>query len=289
MSYKKTLMTCLLSILLLSNVPFASATPPENELNQYLSDIGWTKQDLIKYLNYYEIPLSDFNSVEELKSILGTPINPKNLRDLLTKYNLTQSGLNALLAEYGDSLNKYKFIEDLDTTVGFYKGHDDYMAGIKDELKKIGVTEQELKHFFTYLSQIEEKNKNQLDQIDSLDYRIEKFLETADPTALTNEQVNELSQILTTAFDLYEIQVKFKVNNKEIPLKDLLNMNVPSGNLYTAIYSKKGELLLDFTLPAEFFKGVVAGWEELIHIGELSNELVDYLHQQKYNNARRYK
>src|SRR5690349_19633205 len=103
MFYKKTFLTCLLSILLLSFAPFASATPPENELNQYLTEIGWTKQELLDYLDYYEIPLEDFNSVEELKSVLGTPINSKNLQDLLTKYNMTQSELNALLDHFGDS------------------------------------------------------------------------------------------------------------------------------------------------------------------------------------------
>ncbi|MED1467474.1 processed acidic surface protein [Bacillus salipaludis] len=290
MFYKKTFLTCLLSILLFSFAPFASATPPENELNQYLTEIGWTKQELLDYLDYYEIPLEDFNSVEELKSVLGTPINSKNLQDLLTKYNMTQSELNALLDHFGDSLNDYKFIEDLDASVGFYTGHDKFMAGIEDELQKIGITEQEVENFFTYLSQVEENNKDSLDQMESLDYRLGQFMNTTDPSAeLTEEQLTELTDILTTAFDLYGIQVKLKNDNKDISLKDLLKMSEPPGNLYTGIYTKTGAPLIDFTLPAEFFQGLMAGYEEMLHLGELSDEFVDYLHQDKYNNSRRYK
>ncbi|MBI0580800.1 processed acidic surface protein [Neobacillus cucumis] len=290
MFYKKTFLTCLLSILLLSFAPFASATPPENELNQYLTEIGWSKQELLDYLDYYEIPLEDFNSVEELKSILGTPINSKNLQDLLTKYNMTQSELNALLDHFGDSLNDYKFIEDLDSSVGFYTNHDKYMAGIEDELQKIGITEQEVENFFTYLSQVEENNKDSLDQMESLDYRLEQFMNTTDPSAeLTEEQLTELTDILTTAFDLYGIQVKLKNNDKDITLKDLLTMSEPPGNLYTGIYTKTGAPLIDFTLPAGFFEGLMAGYEEMLHLGELSDEFVDFLHQDKYNNSRRYK
>ncbi|TDK61045.1 processed acidic surface protein [Bacillus salipaludis] len=290
MFYKKTFLTCLLSILLLSYAPFASATPPENELNQYLTEIGWTKQELLDYLDYYEIPLEDFNSVEELKSVLGTPINAKNLQDLLTKYKMKQSELNALLDHFGDSLNDYKFIEDLDASVGFYTNHDKYMASIEDELQKIGITEQEVENFFTYLSQVEENNKDSLDQMESLDYRLEQFMNATDPSAeLTEEQLTELTDILTTAFDLYGIQVKLKNNNKDISLKNLLKMAEPPGNLYTGIYTKTGAPLIDFTLPAGFFEGLMAGYEEMLHLGELSDEFVDFLHQDKYNNSRQYK
>ncbi|MGZ4162214.1 MAG: processed acidic surface protein, partial [Neobacillus sp.] len=75
MPYKKSLLIYLLSFLLVSNVSSVSAAPPPKELNQYLAEIGWTKQELIEYLNYYEIPLDNFNTAAELKNMLGTPIN----------------------------------------------------------------------------------------------------------------------------------------------------------------------------------------------------------------------
>jgi processed acidic surface protein len=281
MLYKKSLLIYLLSFLLVSNISSVSAAPPPNELNQYLAEIGWTKQELIEYLNYYEIPLDNFNTVTELKNMLGTPINSNNLQQLLTKYSLTQKELEDLLDHFGDSLSEYKFIEDLDTSVGFYTNHDDFMAEIESELAKVGITEQEVEKFFGYLAQVEENNKAQLDQLDSIDAQMGKFADAKNPAELTNDDINELAQIVTEAIDLYEIQVKLKMNNKNISLNELLKMKEAPGNLYTAIYSKAGELLIDFTIPAEIFQGVINGWDEMLHLGELSNEFVDYLHEAK--------
>ena len=274
--------------LLLSTGANALAAPPEKELNQYLAQIGWSKQDLLDYLNYYEMPLDAFDSVADLKEALGTPINAENLQDLLTKYQLSKSELNSLLSQFGDSLNDYKFIEDLDDSLAFYTNNNGLMGQLMNELAKIGVTKQETKSFFDYLTKVEENNKNQLDQMKALDVRIEQFLETADPTNLTDRQINELADILQNIFQAYEIEVKLKLNNKVITVKDLLTMKKP-GNFYAAIFSKSGELLLDFSIPAELFQKAAAGWEELIHIGELANEFVDYLHEEKYNDMELYK
>ena len=286
---RKPIFICLLTFMLFSNGPNALAAPPANELNQYLAEIGWTKQQLMNYLNYYEMPLDAFGSVEDLKNALGTPINSQNLQDLLKKYNLSQTDFNALLNQFGDSLNQHKFIEDLDNSLAFYTKHKNFMSQMKSDMAKIGITDQEVKKFFGYLSQIEETNKTQLDQMQSLDYRIEQFLGTVDPTKLTNEQLDELSQIFTQTLNLYQIQLKLQANKKDITLNDLLKMKAPPGDLYTVIYSKDGEPLMDFTIPASAFESVVAGWEELLNLGELANEFVDYLHSEKYNDVKRFK
>ncbi|MFJ5713573.1 processed acidic surface protein [Neobacillus sp. NPDC093127] len=289
MNYQKSIFACILTLLLMANVPVANAAPPQNELNQYLTKIGWTKQQLVEYLDYYEIPLDSFDTVAELEDFLGTPINPTNLQELLTKYNLSQKELNDLLDQFGDSLADYKFIEDLDNSLAFYTNHDENFGDISGQLAQFGITEEELQKFFNYLAQVEENKKDQLDQMQSLDYRIEQFLETSDPTELTDEQIQELADIFNDILNVYEIQVKFKLNNKEITFKDLLTLKEPPGNLYTSITSKSGEPLLDFTIPAEFFQGIMDGWEELIHIGELANEFVDFLHDEKYDELQRYK
>ena len=289
MFLKKSLAMSLLSFqLLLSIGANALAAPPEKELNQYLTQISWTKQDLLDYLNYYEMPLDAFDTVDDLKEALGTPINAENLQDLLAKYQLSKSELNSLLSQFGDSVNDYKFIEDLDDSLAFYTNNNGSMGQLMNELAKIGVTKQEIKKFFDYLTQVEENNKNQLDQMQALDVRMEQFLETADPTNLTDRQLNELADILQNLFQAYEIQVKLKLNNKAVTVKDLLTVKKP-GNFYAAIFSKSGELLLDFSIPAELFQKATAGWEELIHIGELANEFVDYLHEEKYNGMELYK
>ncbi|MFD2442835.1 processed acidic surface protein [Bacillus sp. CGMCC 1.16607] len=281
MNFIRAFLIYLISFQLLFSASSALAAPPENELNAYLAQIGWTKQELLDYLDYYEIPLNEFESVEDLKMFLGTPINSENLQELLTRYNLTEKELQDLLNHFGDSLAEYKFIEDLDVTVDFYVNHDEYMADIENELAEIGITEEESERFFEYLSLVEEKNKDQLDQMYMMDSNIEKFMDVTDTSELTDEELDELVQILTESISLYEIQVKFKVDQKEISLKELLKMKELPKNLLTTIYSNSGELLIDFTVP----EWLIEPGEEMIHIGELSDEYVDYLHEEKYEEA----
>jgi processed acidic surface protein len=285
----KAMLICLFTFPFLFNVSSVIAAPPENELNQYLDEIGWTKQELLDYLEYYEIPLDDFSTVEDLKVVMGTPINSKNLQGLLTKYNLTEQELTDLMDHFEDSLNDYKFIEDLDAAVDFYVNHDEYMAEVENELAKIGLTEEETERFFNYLAQVEENNKNQLDQMEALDLRLENFLSVNDPSELSDEELDELVQILNETIALYEINVKFKIDNKEVTLKELLKMEEAPNNLFVSIYSTSGELLIDFSMPAEFFEtgDVMEKGEEIIHVGELSDEYVDHMHKEKYENAQK--
>jgi processed acidic surface protein len=290
MVYLRAMLICLLTIPFLFHVPSAQAAPPENELNQYLAGIGWTKQDLMDYLSYYEIPLDEFSTVEELKEIMGTPINTKNLQDLLTKYNLSEKEFNDLIDHFGDNLNEYKFIEDLDASLEFYVNYDEYMAETESSLEEFGITEEEAEKFFNYLAEVEEKNKDQLDQIATNDTLWEKFLNVEDPSQLSDEDLDEMFRILEQTIALYEIKINFKVNGQAVTLKDLLKMEEPpAGNLSGAIYSTSGELLIDFNIPKEYFESleVVDEGEDLLHLGEISDDYVDHKHEEKYENAQK--
>jgi processed acidic surface protein len=268
--------------MLLTSVSGAMAAPPENELTKYLEKIGWTKQDLMDYLTYFDIPLSEINSVADLKNLLGTPINSRNYKELLSNHKLTDKQLKVLLEHFGDSLSEYKFIEDLDTSVRFYIQHDDFMAEIENDLNELGITDQEVEKFFNYIGQVEEENKSQLDQLKLLDSRIEQYLNQTSPSNLSKEQVAELAEIFTKTNDLLKIKVNFKMNNQEISLQDLLEMGDITGNLYTSVYSNSGDLLIDFNLTSDFFQSVMNGWDEILHLGDLSNEFVDLVHEGKY-------
>jgi processed acidic surface protein len=287
MVYIKTLLICFLSFSFLFYAPSAIAAPPENELKQYLSGIGWTKQDLLDYLEYYEIPLDEFSTVEELKEILGTPINSKNFQELLTKYGLTEKELNDLFDHFEDSLNEYKFIEDLDASVEFYVNYDDYMAETEKALAEFGITEEETERFFNYLTEVEEKNKDQLDQIATNDTLWEKFLGVEDPSQLSDEELDEMVRILEEVISLYAIKVNYQVDGKAVTLKDLMKMQEPPGSLSASVYSISGELLIDFTIPKEYFESleVIEGEEDLLHLGEISDDYVDHMHEEKYEAA----
>jgi processed acidic surface protein len=289
MFLKKTMFSCLLSCLILANVQLVNAAPPENELNQYLAQIGWTRQELLDYLAYYEIPLDEFSTVEDLKLIMGTPINSKNFQELLKRYNLTEQELKNLMDHFGDSLADYKFIEDLDATVDFYVNHDEYMTSMESGLEDIGITEEETEKFFNYLAQVEENSKNQLDAMEAYDTQLEKFMNVENTADLTEEELDELVRILEESIALYEIKINFAVNNNNITLKELLRMRDVPNNLYASIYSTAGELLIDFSVPAEFFETgeVIDGGEDMIHVGELSDEYVDHMHEEKYEDAQK--
>lgn len=290
MVYIKAMLMCILTIPFLFNVPSAQATPPQNELNQYLAEIGWTNQDLMDYLDYYEIPLDDFSTVEELKEIMGTPINSKNLQELLTKYGLTEKELNELMDHFGDNLNEYKFIEDLDATVEFYANNDKYMAEIESGLEEFGISEEEAERFFTYLTEVEEKNKYQLDQIATNDTLWEKFTNVEDPSQLSDEDLDEMVRILEQTISLYEVKMNFKVNGQAVTLKDLLKMEEPpAGNLSGSIYSTSGELLIDFNIPKEYFESlkVIDEGEDILHLGEISDDYVDHMHEEKYEDGQK--
>jgi processed acidic surface protein len=288
MSFKKIVMGAALSCQLLLQAPLAMAAPPENELNQYLAEIGWTKEELLEYLDYYEIPLSDFASVEELKMVMGTPITPDNFQELLVRYHLTDVELHALMGHFGDSLEEYKFIEDLDAAVDFYVNHDEYMAETENEFEKIGITEEETERLFQYLTEVEERNKDQLDQAALLDARMEKFIDITDAAQLTDEELDELVDILNETVALYEISVKYTINNQEIALKELLKMKEPPTLLLVSVFSDMGELLMDFNVPEEFFETgeVMEEGEEMLDLGELSDEFVDHMHEEKHENAK---
>ncbi|WP_180960296.1 processed acidic surface protein [Neobacillus cucumis] len=285
----KVILLCLLTIPILMNVSSADAAPPENELNQYLAEIGWTRQDLQDYLDYYEIPLDDYNTVEDLKEVMGTPINSKNFQELLTKYGLTEKEFNDLMDHFGDNKSEYKFIEDLDAAVDFYVNNDEYMAEVESGLGEFGITEEEAERFFNYLAEVEEKNKNQLDQIMTNDTLWEKFANVEDPSQLSDADLDEVARILEQTIALYEVKMSFKVNGQAVTLKDLLKMEEPpAGNLSGSIYSStSGELLIDFNIPKEYFESLeaVVEGEDMLHLGEISDDYVDHMHEEKYEDV----
>src|SRR5688500_14681561 len=106
---KKALFLCFVLFCMVQQPVFA--VPPQNEINQLISELGWTNDDLTEYLDYYELSVDDFETIEDLKSMLGTPITDENVADLLLQYEMTRPQLETLLAEFGESLEDYYFIE----------------------------------------------------------------------------------------------------------------------------------------------------------------------------------
>ncbi|WP_445489120.1 processed acidic surface protein [Niallia sp. 03133] len=96
----------------------------DKELEAFLEDIGWEKQDYINYLESKDWYLDDFESTDEL----GTPLTEESIQPVLQDFELSREELNALLIENGDiekgqdvlEGSSILFSEDLYDYVDFY-------------------------------------------------------------------------------------------------------------------------------------------------------------------------
>ncbi|MCL6618056.1 MAG: processed acidic surface protein, partial [Anoxybacillus ayderensis] len=133
--------------LFLFATPVQAATY-EEAVKQYVQDIGWTMEDLTRYLAKWNMTIHDFSSLDALKKQLGTPITPERLDALLLRYDMTREEAEALLGQFGEQLQHYTFVEDLDYALSFYRDRYDTMQAMTDMLATIGLTEDEIRRLF---------------------------------------------------------------------------------------------------------------------------------------------
>ncbi len=275
------------SILLVfaSTIPVLAA-PPQEDLNALLADLGMTQDELQSYLDYYEMSLDDFVTIEDLQFVLGTPITEDNLSILLSDYGMTRPELDALLAEFGETVeDDYWFIEDLDSSIDFYINHEQYMMEAEEFLTSIGLTEDEVNAFFTHLTALDQMSLDE--QMEQLSTRLESFM-TMDPeTALTDAQIQELSSVYSDMMISLNLNPKYFLEDasggmREVTLGELLAMQDPNGqNLVIEMYDTQGTLLLDMKLTEDMLTSeyLFEAANELTHVGELAGELTDVRHE----------
>jgi processed acidic surface protein len=208
---KKWLALLSVIILIYSMFPVTTfATPSDAELTDYLSEIGWTKEQLIEYLDFDGFTIEDFETIDELKEYLGPPITEENLNELLDRYDLTMDELENLLREYGEldegeQINDvFFFINDLEEKVSFYL--ENPLTPINEEnlqelLDKYGLTREELEDLL-------HKNGDSLDNyqyIEDLDMMVDYYLNFAElvngelaKLGITNEEIENLINHLST-------------------------------------------------------------------------------------------
>lgn len=123
---KRFSLLLLAAVLAFSVFPsFAFAIESDSkELDAFLKEINWEKQDYLDYLESKNYSWEDFDAVDEL----GTPLTEAAIPPVLKEYNLTRAELNALLEENGDvekgqdvlDSEWLLFAEELHEYVGFY-------------------------------------------------------------------------------------------------------------------------------------------------------------------------
>lgn len=159
----------------------------EEQLTEYLAEVSTTrgltvaKEDLEYTLSLIEFSLGDFDTVAELKDTLGEVIKGdySNLNDIYELYALDKTSLDKLLADNGETIDDYIYVDELNYSIYFYSEgditqEDDFETKLLEYLTKVS----EIRGF-------EVSKNNFLMLLDSYKYSLDDF-----------ETVNELSDFM---------------------------------------------------------------------------------------------
>lgn len=280
-------LSCFLILSVSSGI--ALAAPQQNEVDQLLTEMNWSMEELEDYLAFYELTLDDFETAEELSWMLGTPITEDNLTELLQTHGMTKEELQTLLGEFGESLDDYHFIEDLEISLDFYLNNEDIMFEAEDFLAQVGLTEDEVDTLFTHLLSIDETVLET--EMENIFSRLEPYLAVEDPTQITTEQQEELYGIWEELLTAYHLKANFYLvdgTKTAISYQELTNLEALNGKgVLIELLDLQGSMLLDMQLSNEMLASdfLFEAGEEIVHVGEIAGELTNELHNAKLPNT----
>ncbi|MCX8045626.1 MAG: processed acidic surface protein [Anoxybacillus gonensis] len=242
----------------------------EEALRQYVQDIGWTMDDLTRYLAKWNMTIDDFSSLEALKKQLGTPITPDRLDALLQRYHMTQEEAEALLGQFGEQLQQYTFIEDLAYALSFYRDRYDAMQAMTDILATIGLTENEIRRLF------ERTPMSAKQTLDRLDEQMQTLV-LRDPTApLTKKEREAMLAFWNEWLSLYRLQAKvYEVNEQGRQPISFEQIETTTAPVVMEWYDEQGNIVADIYIPSERINAsvLIDASEQLAHIGKMALDL----------------
>jgi processed acidic surface protein len=304
-------------VLVFALIPTTAAfaiEPNDPELDAFLAEIGWDKQDYLDYLESKDWELEYFESVDEL----GTPLSEEGVQQVLEEFDLTREELNELFVEYGDieegedvldgtfyifneelsgavdlylngwegteiddnnlqnlletygfktkeeleqylnsfddSIENYKYIEDLEFAVELYQTDGQALEEIGELFDSIGLTEEEIEKLFVHFEGLDFDE----DALLELSERMIALEEFENVEELTAEQIAELLSIFNDFQNIFQIQTKFYLVKDgvktDISIESLMKMTSSEGyDLLIEVYSTNGDFLLDVLFTADMF------------------------------------
>jgi processed acidic surface protein len=266
-------------ILICLQLPLSAfAQISDEEIENYLSPIGWTAEDLENYLqDYFDMSINDFETFGELKDWVGTPITAENRQQLLDEYNMSLEELQDLLAEYGETPEDYYFVEDLEAAIHFYTSFDEELGEVTDFFALLGITDEELEKLFLHLSKLDEETVEA--HMAALEERILAMEDFSDVTELTQEQKEEIASLFTDMLAAFKMTATFYLESNGqrelVSLTQLLDMERLGGRiLVIEFYDDEGNLLLDMTIDENLFD-----FDFLEDAGELLTVLPHLAHE----------
>jgi processed acidic surface protein len=212
-TFVKRLVSIILTALLLFGLfpTMSSAAIAQNDLDAFLTETSLSEDDLNFFLEYYYgESLEDFNTLDELKAILGDPITNENLQQIITDYEFAdEQALVAFLVENGEMdendliQDVFRYVPALESTITFYK--DNSGTPITEEnlnnlLIEYDLTQDELNDLLA-------KNGDSLDNyeyIEDLDFAVSMYISGNDMNDLfsklgmTDDELEAIMDYLMT-------------------------------------------------------------------------------------------
>ncbi|BBW97726.1 processed acidic surface protein [Geobacillus icigianus] len=259
-------------VVTLSAFPLKADAISRSELEQYAASVGWTVSDLLAYLDRYGLTAADFRTIDELKQWVGTPLTEPLFHDVLRRHRLTVEELEALLGQFGETVQDYLFVEDLDRAIRFYSQHNAAMQQINDLLGALGMNEQEVRKFSRHVASLSDPQLS--GKLRALRARLRPFEETEGPW--TSEQRRELKAIWQEALALLELNAHCSADWSGIKAAG-------AEPLHVRLYNRQGEQVADVALTREMLSSgyIVRAGEKGIEAGLLALEMKGAMYGEK--------
>jgi processed acidic surface protein len=291
------LLAIMLLIGFIQPVMASETASTELDLTAYLTEVSAirgfevSQEDIELSLSMFGEKLTNFETVDEVKTFLGDVIvvDLSNLEAIYTKFNLDQAGLELKLLEYGEALDDYIFLDDLDAALSFYMEYETPesettepeidLSMYMDLLSQIGLTPKELTKLGTYLAPVFDYMSSPEGQAENADLvsRLTQFGKLlynkgiADETyQLSDAEYAELEGYISELLSTMQIQIKFSVIKDGVDTQyTLMEMTklqpIKDADYKIAIYDMDSKLLADAVITSEFINS---------YLGEIINDLI---------------
>ncbi len=267
----------------------------EAGLDAYLEEVSAvrgfevTKEKVEAYLSTYEAKLSDYKSIEELRTTLGEVIKAdlSNLNRLYESYQLDEAALSNILADNGEELKDYVYLNELDLALLFYTYDNtferepafniklaDYLSVISEEhgfevaaltklLTLLDLSDTELSKLEAYFDSLESYFTDAafMEAFSSWTERITFLKELDGLTELNEEQAARIGAYFDEFFSLIRLKpvIYAIMDGKEtmISLEALAlwkDFDYSTTDLKVIVYGIDGALLADFFVTSDFIE-----------------------------------
>lgn len=241
-----------------------------------------SKQELENILVQFDDSLENYKYLENLESIVDlylyelslTPINDTNFQELLKRYGFnSKEELETFLNDHGDSMEYYKYMEELEDAISFYQDEVEFDE-IYPDLPDIGLSDEEIGKLLEHFFSLDIEDSTFLNKLLELQDKLAPFENLENVDELSENQIIEFKQIYQQLLELFQIDINYylvKDNEKNpVSFDALMTMYSTDGyDLLLEIYNKNGELLADLLLPSDLFdfqKIIEEAKDEIEHV-----------------------